>query len=792
MSIKTTVMKTVKWVSGMAGLVIVVGILVAYMTFRASLPTLDGRIITSEVQEDILVERDKNGNATLTAGNRLDLAYATGFVHAQERFFQIDLSRRMAAGELSELFGPLALKMDQKNRLHRFRARAKTAISELSDNNRALLKKYVAGINDGLKELDSKPFEYWLLQQEPRPWTEEDSFLVIYSMFFALQSGTINTEWQRYYLEDSLDPRLVKFLLPHKTEWDAPLQPDAEPWTPQEIPSAEVLKNHPTELAMITGEEAEVPGSNNWAVSGKITKNGAAILSNDMHLGIRAPATWFRLRLKLSDNSLDISGVSLPGTPLIIVGSNGSVAWGYTNSFVDTSDMVDLKINPDFDQQYMTPEGYKDFVVYDEEIKVKDAAPVTLKVRETIWGPVTEADNGKPFALKWVAHQPQAVNMGLIRMETVKTVADAMRLAPGNGIPAQNAMLADVEGNIGWIHFGALPKRKPGNYERAGDWSDGKLGWTGWLNFDERPKVFNPANNRLWTANSRVVSGADYATVGDGGADIGARQKQIRDDLMRLGTGLVEKDLYAIQLDNRAVFWDRWQQQLLLVLNSSNDDRLQPFITAVKNWGGRAAKSSVGFRLVENYRKSVYRGLTTFLTGPCTTKFKSCNYNIATHQMDSPFWRLADQRPTGWLPAEFNDDWQAFFEQRSLAAWAPVIKGEVALADYTWGAENRSLIRHPLSKSVPLLSYLTDMRPAMQDGARGKMPHIAGNSFGQSERIVVSPGHEQDGIMNMPAGQSGHPLSPYYGAGHEDWLSGKMTPFLPGYAKWTLQIAPER
>ena len=792
MSIKTTVMKTVKWLFGGAGLVIVVGVLVAYMTFRASLPTLDGRIITSEVQQDILVERDKNGNATLTAGNRLDLAYATGFIHAQERFFQIDLSRRMAAGGLSGLFGPLALKMGQKNRLHRFRARAKTAILELSDSNRALLKKYVAGINDGLKGLDSKPFEYWLLQQEPQPWTEEDSYLVIYSMFFALQSGTINTEWQRYYLEDSLDPRLVKFLLPNKTEWDAPLQPDAEPWTPQEIPSATVLKNHPTELAMITGEEAEVPGSNNWAVSGKITKNGAAILSNDMHLGIRAPATWFRLRLKLSDDSLDISGVSLPGTPLIIVGSNGSVAWGYTNSFVDTSDMVDLKINPDFDQQYMTPEGYKDFVVYDEEIKVKDAAPVRLKVRETIWGPVIEADNGKLFALKWVAHQPQAVNMGLIRMETVKTVADAMRLAPGNGIPAQNAMLADVEGNIGWIHFGALPKRKPGNYERAGDWSDGTLGWTGWLNFDERPKVFNPANDRLWTANSRVASGADYANVGDGGADIGARQKQIRDDLMRLGTGLVEKDLYAIQLDNRAVFWDRWQQQLLLVLNSSNDDRLQPFITAVKDWGGRAAKSSVGFRLVENYRKSVYRGLTTFLTGPCTVKFKSCNYNIATHQMDSPFWRLVDQRPVSWLPAEFNDDWQAFFEQRALAAWAPVVSGEVALADYTWGAENRSLIRHPLSQSVPLLSYLTDMRPAMQDGARGKMPHIAGNSFGQSERIVVSPGHEKDGIMNMPAGQSGHPLSPYYGAGHEDWLTGKMTPFLPGDTKWSLQIAPER
>ncbi|MBL4802974.1 MAG: penicillin acylase family protein [Emcibacter sp.] len=772
--------------------VALISVIGLYITFRASLPQLEGEITSSSIKNKILLERDKSGNATLTADNRFDLAYATGYLHGQERYFQIDLSRRMAAGELSELFGPIALDLDKKNRLHRFRTRATVALEGMTDRQRQLLQKYVTGLNDGLNDLGSKPFEYWLLQQEPRPWTEEDSILVIYSMFFALQSGTIESEGQKYLLVNSLNSELARFLLPHKTEWDAPIQIDETPWKPQEIPSVDVLENHKMESAFLQGDITFVPGSNNWAVSGDLTKSGAAILANDMHLGIRAPATWFRLRLKLTDKSLDITGVSLPGTPLITVGSNGYVAWGYTNSYVDTSDMVELKLTPVYDQQYLTPDGYKDFTVYHEEIKVKGAESVTLEIQETIWGPVLDLGTERKLALKWVAHQPRAVNMGLINMEKVKTVEEAMKTAPGIGIPTQNAMLADREGNIGWIHFGALPRRKAGNYVRAGDWSNGELGWEGWLSFEEYPKEYNPVQKRLWSANSRVVSGEDYFRVGDGGGDIGARQKQIRDGLMALNSGLVEKDLYAIQLDNRAIFWDRWQKQLLDVLGKSSDSRLRPFIQEVESWGGRAVVSSVGFRLVENYHRAVLKGIMGNLTSPCVEKFKSCDYNKATHLMDSPLWRLADQRPAGWLPSEYNDDWQTFFEKMALTAWSPIVNGDIKLKDYIWGEQNRSLVQHPLSKGVPLLGYITDMPDVMQDGGHRNMPHIAGNLFGQSERIVVSPGHEEDGIMNMPAGQSGHPLSPYYGAGHDDWLTGKMSPFLPGETKWLLNFMPDK
>jgi len=786
----SSVLSKLKWLFMAVAAVILVAFVGLYVTFRASLPALDGTMSSSSLDHNVLLERDKNGNATLTAENRGDLAYATGFLHSQERFFQMDLSRRLAAGELSELFGPLALNMDRGKRLHRFRVRARAALDNMPQYHRDLLKKYVKGVNDGLKDLASKPFEYWLLQQDPAPWSDEDTVLVIYSMFLSLQEGSITSEEQRFYLEKSLDPRLAKFLLPYKTEWDAPLQKDENPWTPQEIPPSTVVQSHKMGLAFMPKRDDVVPGSNNWSVSGKLTKTGAAMLSNDMHLGIRAPGTWFRLRLKLKDDSIDVSGVSLPGAPLIIAGSNGNVAWGYTNSFVDTSDFIELKINPENDQQYLTPAGYVAFTTHQEKIKVKGADPEIMEIRDTIWGPVYDMDNGQHFALKWVAHDPAAVNMGLISMEKVTTVEEAMKTAPGNGIPAQNAMLVDAQGNIGWINFGALPKRRPGDYGRPGDWSRGVLGWDGWLNFEERPKIYNPANNRLWSANSRIVSGEDYKLVGDGGADIGARQQQIRDDLMALGTGLVEKDLYAIQLDNRAVFWQRWQKQLVAVLKKTDDPEFSPFLKDVENWGGRAEISSVGFRLVKNYRTAVFEGMLGYLTAPCIKKFRSCDYERASHQMESPLWRIVDQRPDGWLPTDVKGGWQAFFEGMARHAWAPVFTGKVALKNYIWGEQNRSSIRHPLSRSVPLLGLLTDMPKAMQNGVHQNMPHISGHDFGQSERIVVSPGHEEDGIMNMPAGQSGHPLSPYYGAGHDDWLTGKPTPFLPGKTKWSLKFVP--
>ncbi|MCB2092357.1 MAG: penicillin acylase family protein [Alphaproteobacteria bacterium] len=763
------------------------GMAFLYMGFRASLPQLDGRVQSSELRSSVKLERDYRGYATLTADYRNDLSYSTGYLHGQERFFQMDLSRRLAAGELSELFGGIAIKTDMANRLHRFRNRAVEAINALPKDHKELLEKYVAGVNAGLNDLGSKPFEYWLLGVSPKPWSVEDSFLVIYSMFFTLQDSGGGFEWQNHLIKQSLDPALSAFLLPDRTKWDAPIQQDEKPLINTSIPPSSVLPD--IQLVKLVSDDDPMPGSNNWAVSGDITRSGAAMLSNDMHLSIRAPSIWYKLRLKLNNGSLDVTGVSLPGTPAIVVGSNGSVAWGFTNSNIDTSDIIKLKLNPQNENQYLTADGYKDFEIYNETINEKGGAPIKFSVKETIWGPVMDLQEGETYVFRWVAHVTGAVNMGLLNMENVKSVQEAQSYAGAMGIPAQNAILADKDGNIGWTIFGMLPRRGDGDYSDIMDWSTGDKDWSGWYSSEEFPKVFDPDNHRLWTANGRVASGTDLEKLGSNRYDLGARAQQIRDDLFALDKDVVEEDLYNIMLDNRAVLLSRWQQQLLTVLKNSGDSAFEQYIREIENWGGKADKNSVGFRLVRDYRRQVYETLMGSITAPCVDFNEKCNYDNATRYWERPLWQLVTEMPDGWLPAGF-DNWQFFFEKQAFDAWKPVIVGDEKLEHYTWGEQNRANIKHPLSAAVPLLGLMTDMPMDQQSGDTENMPHISGQFKGQSERIVVSPGFEERAIMNLPAGQSGHPLSPYYGAGHEDWVKGNPTPFLPQETKWTLEFMP--
>lgn len=765
----------------------IIGVIIIYVEFRASLPMLDGKVEVVGISSGVILERDIRGHATLISADRNDLSFATGYLHAQERFFQMDLARRLAAGELSELFGPVALGVDRENRVHRFRNRAAVTIDLLPKDHKRMLEQYVLGVNAGMADLGSKPFEYWLLSSKPREWSMEDSVLVIYSMFFTLQDSGGGYEWQNHLIRKTLDPQLADFLLPERTEWDAPIQEDAKPIIEVEIPNSAVIKNR--QLSSLARDDQPMLGSNNWAVSGSLTKNGSAMLSNDMHLSIRAPSIWYKLRLKLSDGSLDITGVSLPGTPAIVAGSNGSVAWGFTNSNIDTSDIIKLNINPDNEDQYLTADGYRDFEFVEETLNAKGTSSEKLIVRETIWGPVMELQNGETHVFRWVPHVPGSVSMGLINMENVSTVEEAQNIAGTMGIPAQNAMLVDRHGNLGWTIFGMLPRRNTGNYYNVMDWSDGQSVWQGWHGSKNYPKVYNPENNRLWTANARVVTGSDLDFLGFSRYDLGARAKQIKDDLFKLDGDIVENDLYLIMLDNEAVFLSRWQKHLVSMLKSSGDDAFAAYLNEVENWGGKADKNSVGFRLVRDYRHQVYETLMGSLTSACQVYNEDCNYDRSTKQWEAPLWQLVNDRPQGWLPDGF-EDWQFFLEKQAFEAWQPVIMGDIDLKQYTWGERNRTEIRHPLSAAVPFLGKLTDMPDELQSGDTENMPYISGRVSGQSERIVVSPGFEENGIMNLPSGQSGHPLSPYYGAGHADWVKGTPTPFLPQETIWTLEFKP--
>jgi penicillin amidase len=784
---------------------------------EASLPQLDGERALAGLSAPVEIERDDLGVPTIRAASRVDAARALGFLHAQDRFFQMDLLRRQAAGELAEVFGPAAVEVDKEHRVHRFRDVARRVVAMAPGEDRAVLEAYAAGVNAGLAALGSKPFEYVAMRADPAPWQMEDSILAVHAMFIELNDENGTRESNLGVLHAMLPAEMFELLAPKGTEWDAPIE--GRPFVTPPIPRPEVFnlrRGLPQSGGQAAGKAAafrpESPdestaalGSNNWAVAGTHTADGRALLANDMHLGIRVPNTWYRVSIvrpanqgaNQGDNqggSLRLTGVSLPGTPMVAVGSNGHVAWGFTNSYGDWTDLVVLERTDARDPDlYRTPEGPKRLRTVQERIRVKGKPDETLAVKESVWGPVIDNDaQGRPRALAWTAHYPEAVNLRSSGLETARNLEEAMAVANRSGIPPQNFVVADSTGRIGWTIMGQIPRRLGFDGRVPVSWADGSHRWAGWLAPEEFPRVVDPSSGRIWTANSRVVEGAMLARLGDGGYDLGARAKQIRDDLVRLDRA-TPKDLLAIQLDDRALFLERWRGVLMSALTPqalSADPRRRDLKRLIQlTWTGRASVDSVAYRLVRSFRANLQGMVFTALTGqgdkPEAERFGP------TPQFEGPLWRIVNERPLHLLDPKYQS-----WDEQILAAVDAVFanlekQGTPELAGRTWGERNTTRIQHPLSQAVPGLSRWLDM-PAHPLPGDENMPRVQGVTFGASERLVVSPGHEEEGFFHMPVGQSGHPLSPYYRKGHEAWEKGEPTPFLPGPAVHRLRLTPGR
>ncbi len=771
---------------------------------EASLPQLDGERAIPGLAGPVTIDRDALGVPTIRAANRQDTARALGFLHGQERFFQMDLLRRQAAGELAELFGPAVVDNDRLNRVHRFRAVARRTIAGSTAAERALIQAYADGVNAGLAALGEKPFEYLATRTEPAPWKPEDTILASFAMFIELHDEDGSRESDLGLMKDLLPAPLFQFLAPIGTEWDAPLV--GQPFATPPIPGAEIfnLRGHPSHLPKAAALDPVAPahpgltpgralGSNNWAVAGAHTADGRALVANDMHLGIAVPNTWYRASLVLPDGAggtTRITGVTLPGTPVVAVGSNGHVAWGFTNSYGDWTDLVVLEVNPGNSEVYRTPQGPRRFERAVEHIRVKGGPDETLEVRETIWGPVIDKDHrGRPRAFAWTAHRAEAVNLGLLGLETARTVDEALAVAHRTGIPPQNFVVADATGRIAWTIIGRMPRRIGFDGRTPMSWADGARRWDGWLAPDEVPQIVDPPAGRIWTANARVVDGAMLEKLGDGGYDLGARARQIRDDLFAVEKA-TPRDLLAIQLDDRALLLERWRTLLLDTVTArsvaSLPARGELRQVVEESWTGHASTGSAGYRIVRTFRYLVAERAFDPLIAPCMTA--DDRFDGLSRQFEGPLWKLATERPT-WLLDPRYGSWNDLLLEAADATVADFAGQEGTLADRTWGERNTTRIRHPLSRAVPFLGRWLDVPPRPLPGDED-MPRVQSRAMGASERLVVSPGQEDKGFFHMPVGQSGHPLSPHYQAGNKAWEEGRPTPFLPGKTEHTLRLVP--
>jgi penicillin amidase len=749
---------------------------------RGSLPRSEGRVEVSGLSAAVTIERDALGVPRIRAANALDAAAALGYLHAQDRYFQMDLQRRRAAGELSELFGAAAVDYDRGNRRYRFRNQAEAVVARTSPEERATLEAYTEGVHAGLADLSTPPWEYLVLGAEPKPWSPTDTVLVSLGMYLELQGNDHQIEIARSTLDHTLAPELVTFLWPSGTEWDAPLLGEA--FGPPTIPPAELVdpRRQIPAAKVVRGPERSPLGSNNMAISGARTASGLPMLAGDMHLGLAVPALWYRVEQRIEASGRRLVGPSLPGTPQIVAGSNGEIAWAFTNGYGDWSDLVVVE---EVEGGYRTPDGVEPFQTYREQIGVAGAEAVEETVRWTRWGPIVATDpDGRPLARKWVALEAEGANLGIQRLLDAGSVAGAIELAPQLGIPAQNLVVVDRAGSLGWTVLSAIPRRVGFDGTRPRSWAEGEIGWDGWVG-TERPRVVDPTDGRLWTANARTVGSEGLAILGDGGYDLGARARQIRDGLGTLEQATAE-DLLAVQLDDRAVFLARWQA-LLVQLLEEDVDRAE-LRQLVESWGGRAAIDSVGYRLVRAFRSEVETRLYSWLTSPALVRDSAFDWR-RIDQREGALWQLVSRRPEHFLPPDATS-WEQFLLACLDGAVAELTKDQQPLSAATWGRRNTTRIRHPLSGALPLGARWLDF-PARSLPGDWNMPRVQSPTFGASQRMVITPGREEEGIFQLPGGQSAHPQSAFFRAGLDAWQEGQATPLLAGPTVDSVVLEPQ-
>lgn len=766
---------------------------------RASLATLEGRDTLPGLTAPVRVERDALGATRYRAASLTDAVRAQGYVNAQERLVQMDILRRFTSGRLAALIGNAGLGSDRRNRTIGFPTAARRAFDSLPASTRELLSAYADGVNAGAAALGAVPPEYRILGLTPEPWEPVDSVHVAYALSAALLTGSGN-ERRTAVMHDTLPPDLVRFLLPPANRFDAPLiSAEGEETAPLPVPPLDQpVPEDPAELRsaraaprVVFDAPSAALGSNNWAVAGSRTADGRAILAGDMHLVLTMPPIWRHEHLifETPAGPRFAVGVALPGVPGIIAGSNGHIAWAFTNVTADFADHAALALNPDNPDQYRGPDGWEDFTEHRETIAVRGAKAVHVDIRTTSWGPIVGKDAaGRPLALRRADIDPEPINFTVLDLMNTDTIEDALRVASAWRGPPQNVTVADTSGRIGWTISGFIPDRVDATGETPLDLAAHQT-WRR-ASAPRRPRVVDPAAGIIFTANNRTVPLKAARVLGTGW-DLGARAARIKELLTESDAPLAEPDMLRIQLDTRARVYAAFMPFVLDAIDPNDPDRALAYARRhIVAWDGTTDADNTSFRLVRWVTFKLITAIITPRLEPCAAADPRWSAGSPLDYVE-PALRLLEEQPLSYLP-EDRASWRLLIRHTVRDAMHDIrASHQDTRLDAPWGERNRLRMRHPLSSALSWLRSTLDAPIEPQSGDILAV-RVAAPSIGASQRMVVSPGHEEDGIFHMPGGQSGHPLSPFYLAGHEDWLHGTPRPLLPGLTAYRLTLTPPR
>jgi penicillin amidase len=780
-----------------------VALLLGWWIVRRPLPQMDGSVAIAGLKDAVRIDRDQWGRPWIRAKSLEDAVTAQGYVMAQDRLWQMDLLRRVSAGNLSEIFGAVALRFDEESRTLGMRQAAERAAADASPEIRSLLEAYARGVNENITQRRKKlPIEFLALGYKPKLWTPADTYLISLYMYKTLTSTwqeKLNRQWisarvgpdraRDLFVEDSpLDHYIwtagspaSQLSSPHTSANTKPLAADAHS-TDDVSPFAPIVWEAARKfLAQFDEQTSEIIGSNNFVVSGAHTASGKPLLANDTHLQLSVPALWYVIHLTAAGSNVD--GFALPGAPLVIIGHNDRIAWGFTNSNVDVEELYIETFDSTNPLLYHANGKLLTADVRHETIHVRGKPDVNLGVIVTRHGPIVHRDppeqGGSAYALRWTALEPGGLDFGFPLLGQAQNWHDFIETTRHIAGPGQNTIYADVDGNIGFTIPARIPIRGEGNgaLPVPGDTDD--FAWKGYIPFEGLPRVLNPPEGIIATANARTVGPGYtfYLTDRQAGPYRTARLYE----LLANRRGLTPADCNAIQNDIVSLPNRFLAGMLIEAANADRprDSRTQQLIAKLQSWDARATADSAETSLVEYTRHALFRHLLAPYLGDEVTKYELWEppsvYNDVWWRDKVFLENVLRERPAAWLPNGFAsyDELLMTSADEAVAALQKQTGGSDEAA-WTWGRLHPLDMIHPLGRSGSLHGLLS-IGPYPQSGTVDTV-RAMGVGHGPAMRFVADLSNFDQSLMEIPTGESGQYASPYYRDQFAEWFAGRGIP----------------
>ncbi|MGA2426950.1 MAG: penicillin acylase family protein [Candidatus Acidiferrum sp.] len=784
-------------------IVVVIAATVWWFVYRP-LPRLDGSIALSGLQQNVIVERDHWGVPHIRANSVEDMVEAQGYVMAQDRLWQMDLLRRVARGQLSEILGPATVNVDKRFRTMGFGRAADRDLGLMDPNSRALFDAYARGVNHFIEQhSDQLPLEFSLLKYKPQPWQPTDT-LVISGYMYQTLTDTWEEEIDRAKVTDRVGAERSKDLFSPDAAMDhfvvgdpnilndgsqrSRVDPDDEDDDDDDDdmgPDDAVLKARVTPPADTIGAEG-IPdltsalassvlgylqdsareirhslGSNNWVVSGDHTATGKPLLANDTHLELSIPPIWYEIHLTAP--GWNVKGFTLPGAPLVVIGHNDRIAWGFTNNGANVQDLYTESFNPAAADEYRVNGKWVKAQLFDEVIHVKGQPDEHLPLVVTRHGPIVRREAGKTYALRWTATEPGGLSNvynWLGKAQNWEEFRSIMKKVWG---PGQNAVYADVEGNIGYIMAARVPIRKKGHGEIPDPGETDDYEWTGYIPFDQLPQSLNPDSGLIVTANARVV-GPNYKPYLTDRWEEPYRTARIY-DLLHDKHGLRPTDMLKVQTDTFSYPHLFLADQLSAAakIAAPKDDRAKKLIDGLKDWNGIADADSPEVSFLVAFRRAA---LNLILEPYLNGETKLYRWRTTTFLQ-----KVLTDRPAKWLPSTYKtyDALLVAAADRAVAQLTEDSKSS-RVEDWPWKRFNSLDMLHPIGREG-LLKRLLSITGKPQSGTSYSV-RAATKDHGPAMRFVANPANWDESILLIPAGQSGQPGSSHYSDQFSYWYEG--------------------